>query len=94
MARAIFDALTGGGVECTCFADGSLLLWDTTTSLSHSSQSRHVLVLLSPAQKIFSALTLNDGCLKYKEKTKTGPRPSQRLNYDVNIGPKPSPIGT
>ncbi len=43
---------------------------------------------------IFSSLI--DGCLKYKnkEKPKTGPRPGPRLNYDVNIGTKPSPIGT
>ncbi len=40
---------------------------------------------------IFSSLI--DGCLKYnnKEKPKTGPRPGPRLNYDVNIGQKPSP---
>ncbi len=42
---------------------------------------------------IFSSLI--DGCLKYKnkEKPKTGPRPGPLLNYDVKIGPKPSPRG-
>ncbi len=28
-----------------------------------------------------------------KIKTKTGPRPGPRLNYDVKIGPKPGPRG-
>ncbi len=45
---------------------------------------------VSTSTEIFSSL---DGCLKYKnnEKPKAGPRPSPHLNYDVNIGPKPSP---
>ncbi len=36
---------------------------------------------------------ITNWCLKYKnkEKPKTGPRPSPRLNYDVKIGPKPGP---
>ncbi len=47
--------------------------------------------VVSTNAEIFSSLI--DGCLKYKnkEKPKTGPRPGLRLNYDANIGPKPSP---
>ncbi len=47
--------------------------------------------VVSTSTSIFSSLI--DGCLKYKnkKKPKTGPRPGPRLNYDVNIGPKPSP---
>ncbi len=47
--------------------------------------------VVSTNAAIFSSLI--DGCLKYKnkEKPKTGPRPGLRLNYDANIGPKPSP---
>ncbi len=46
--------------------------------------------VVSSSAVIFSSII--DGCLKYKnEKPKTGPRPGPRLNYDVNIGLKPSP---
>ncbi len=47
--------------------------------------------VVSTSAAIFSSII--DGCLKYKlkEKPKTGPRPGLRLNYDVNIVPKPSP---
>ncbi len=44
-----------------------------------------------PEQQLFSALI--GGCLKYenKEKPKTVPRLGPYLNYDMKIGPKPSP---
>ncbi len=71
-------------------ADGLLLLRDT--------KHRRVLFRVMARSRVFSTsvaifLSLIDGCLKYKnkEKPKTGPRPGPLLNYDVNIGPKPSP---
>ncbi len=55
------------------------------------SRGNTVLCCFHQRGNIFSSLI--DGYLKYKnkEKPKTGPRPGPRLNYDVKIGPKPSP---
>ncbi len=54
-----------------------------------AAQSR----VVSTSAAIFSSQIDECQNCKNKEKPKTGPRPGPRLNYDVKIGPKPSPRG-
>ncbi len=75
-------------------ADGSLLLRDSKhRRAALDSRGSTVSCCFHQHGNFFSSLI--DGCLKYKnkEKSKTGPRPGLRLNYDVKIGPKPGPRG-
>ncbi len=82
-------------IELFSCADGTLLLLRDTKHRRAALDSHGSTVSCCFHQRSNFFSSLIDGCLKYKnkEKPKTGPRPGPRLNYDVKIGPKPSPRG-
>ncbi len=83
-------ALRQALVYCVCL---NAEPFSCTDSKHRSVVAARIPVVSTRAAIFFSSLI--DGCLKYKnkEKRKTGLRPSPRLNYNVKIGPKPSPKG-